>query len=214
MRPLVPVVIEQNWRNFWSTSFDDVRAWQCSTATLNVKSNSSCNRLMECLIKKFFPQPSGPLTMMGCSSASYVLKRSIFWSTQPVCTRGGRTKDRFTTSNATLVPSVLVAYELSINELKNQRIVRVWEGLASPLAHLTNKSVPQVSWEIVSKAPAHSKKEISLRNNELLVFSNVLLLPRHHVSQDVPYHAKSCGFRGIVDRHQAPCRSNPKLDGT
>ena len=36
------------------------------------------------------------------------------------------------------------------NELKNQRIVRVWEGLASPRAHLTNKSVPQVSREIAS----------------------------------------------------------------
>ena len=91
---------------------------------------------------------------------------------------------------------LLVAYELSITELKNQRIVRVWEGLASPLAHLTNKILPQVSWEIASKAPAHSKKEISLRDNEFLVFSNALLLPKHHVSQDVPHHAKSCGFRG------------------
>ena len=54
--------------------------------------------------------------------------------------------------------------------------------------------MPQVSWEIASTAPAHSKKEISLRNNELLVSSNALL-PRHHVSQDVPQHAKSCGYR-------------------
>ena len=86
---------------------------------------------------------------------------------------------------------VFVAYELSITELKIQKIFRVWEGLASPLANLTNKSVPQVSWEIASKAPAHSKKEISLRNNELLVFSNAFLLSRHPVSQDVPEHAKS-----------------------
>ena len=43
MRPLVPVVIEQNWRNFKSTSFDDVRALQFSTATSNVKSNSFCD---------------------------------------------------------------------------------------------------------------------------------------------------------------------------
>ena len=114
MRPLVPVVIEQNWRNFWSTSFDDIRALQCSTATLNVKSYSSCNRLMECLMKRFFPQPSGPLTMTGCSSASHVLKRSKFWSTQPVCTRGGRTKDRFTASNVTLVPPM--PSELPITE--------------------------------------------------------------------------------------------------
>ena len=84
--------------------------------------------------------------------------------------------------------AVLVAYELPITELKIQRIVRVWEGFASPLAHLTNKSVPQVSWEIASKAPARHC------NNELFVFSNALLLPRHHVSQDVLHHAKSCAL--------------------
>ena len=44
--------------------------------------------------------------------------------------------------------AVLVAYELSITELMIQRIVRIWEGIASPLANLTNKFVPQVSWEI------------------------------------------------------------------
>ena len=40
-----------------------------------------------------------------------------------------------------------------------------------------------VSWEIASKSPAHSKKEISLRNNELLVFSTVLILPKSMVEQ-------------------------------
>ena len=39
--------------------------------------------------------------MMGCSPASHVLKNHIL---EPVCTRGGRTKDRFTVSNVTLCP--------------------------------------------------------------------------------------------------------------
>ena len=51
--------------------------------------------------------------------------------------------------------AVLVAHELPIAELKIQRIVRVREGLASPLANFTNKCVPQVSWEIASNAPRH-----------------------------------------------------------
>ena len=57
--------------------------------------------------------------------------------------------------------AVLVAYEQSITEPKIQTIVRVWEGLLSPFAHLTKKSVPQINWEIASKAPAQSKMEIS-----------------------------------------------------
>ena len=81
MRPLVPVLIEQNWRNFWSTSFDDFCVLHCSTATLNVRSKSLCNWLMECLIMRLFPQPSGSLTIMGCSTSNHVLKRSIFRGT-------------------------------------------------------------------------------------------------------------------------------------
>ena len=126
------------------------------------------------------------------------LKKSIFRSTQPVCTRGGRTKDCFTRLKRHIGPSdaVLVAYELCITELKIQRIVRVWGGTRQPTYTPHEQECASSQLEIVKKSLAHSKKEISLRNNELLVFSNVLLLPRHSVSQDVLDHAKSCGFRG------------------
>ena len=124
MRPLVPVLIEQNWRNFWSTSFDDIRASQCSTLQM-----------------------------------------------------------------------LLVAYELSITELKIQRIVRVLQGLASPLANLSNKSVPEVSWEIASKAPAHSKKEIRLA----IMNSSSSSMPFFYSGTmylRTLLHAKRYGFRG------------------
>ena len=128
----------QTWRNFWSTSFD-----QSSTSTLNVKSNSSCNRLMECLIKKFFPQPlatahdDGLFMSKLCFEEVHILEHTNLSAPEVE-------KRKIASSPQTphLVPSVLVAYELSINELENQRIFRVWEGLASPLAHLTIKSVP------------------------------------------------------------------------
>ena len=149
---------------------------------------------MKCLIDRFFSHwtahDDGLLNSRPCFEEVHILGHTTClyqrWKNERLLCRLKRHIDP---SDA-----VLVAYELCIIELKIQRTVRVWEGLASSLAHLTNKGVPQVSWEIASKAPAHSKKEISLHNNELLVFSNVLLLPRHHVSQDVPHHAKSCVF--------------------
>ena len=102
--PTCASVIEQNWRNFWSTSFDDVRALQCSTATLNVQVKLILQPADGVPGQEILPATLGPLTMMGCYQQAHVLKRSIFWSTQPACTRGGRTKDRFTASNVTLVP--------------------------------------------------------------------------------------------------------------
>ena len=108
--------------------------------------------------------------------------------------------------------AVLVAYELSTTELKIQRIVRVWEGLASALSNLTNKSKPQASWEIASKAPAPSKMEIILRNNsssfpKLLFCPGAMCLTTFRNSQEL------C-FPWQTHCRQAPRRSNPKLDGS
>ena len=134
-------------RNFWSTSFDDVRALQCNTATLNII--SSCNRLMECLIKRFFPQPStahddGLFISKPCFEEVHILEHTTClhqrWKNERSL---HRRKRHIGPSDA-----VFVAYELPITELKIQRIVRACERFTSPLAHFTNKIVPQVSWEI------------------------------------------------------------------
>ena len=79
-------------------SLDVVWALQFKTATLSAVSDSFCNLWMAWRISKFLPEPSGPLTIKGCSWANQVAKRSMFRSTVAVGTNGGRMEDLCTSS--------------------------------------------------------------------------------------------------------------------
>ena len=98
---------------------------KATAATLNVKSNSSCDRLMDCLIKRFFPQLSGIPHDDGLFiSKSYFEDVHILEHTTCLHQRG-KNKRSLHRLKRHIGPSdaLLVAYELFITELKIQQIV-------------------------------------------------------------------------------------------